>query len=346
VTVVVAIAADIHGKNHHRDGAFSTFLLDFQLLTPTLETLTCSATQNSDVFWATVGGMGLTGIIVSARFRLRLVESAYVLVDYQRTRNLGETLDIMAQSDDRFEYSVAWLDGLAKQDLLGRSVLMRGNHAPANRVPGRLGNPLAFAPRTVLNLPFHLPSLVLNEITVSAFNALYYALHKDRSDQLVDIDRFFYPLDVVGNWNLAYGRRGFVQYQVVLPEDGGRQGLTSLLERCTSLGRAPFLVVLKRFGESNPGLLSFPMKGYTLAMDLPMTRDLPSFLQDLDDIILAHGGRLYLAKDAVMKPETFAASYPRLDQFRAVKRKLDPKGLVSSSLARRLKICDAVEIEG
>ena len=338
VTVGGAIAADIHGKNHHRDGTLSNFVRDLRLLTAAGEVLTCSSQDNSEIFWATVGGMGLTGIILSARIELERVESAYVVVDYQRTRNLNEALDTMTESDERYRYSVAWVDCLAKGDSLGRSVLMRANHATAAEASPRLLNALTLPRRMRLNVPFEFPPAALTSVTVRAFNALYYGLHKNGSSRIVDLERFFYPLDAIENWNRMYGKRGFIQYQVALPADGGREALAILLERLAQSHRASFLAVLKRFGEADQALLGFPFKGYTLALDLPADRGLVAFLHQLDDVVLKHGGRVYLAKDAVLKPEAFAAMYPSLDRFRAVKQKLDPKGLFSSSLARRLRI--------
>ena len=338
ITLGGAIAADVHGKNHHRDGTIANFIRDFRLLTPAGEVLTCSPTEHSDVFWATLGGMGLTGVILSGRIELRRVESAYLLVDYERTRNLQETLERMAASDENYQYSVAWIDCLARGDSLGRSVLMRANHAAAAELPAKVSEPLRVPHRPRLNIPFDLPALALNSYSVGAFNHFYYARHRTAPCQLVDIDTFFYPLDSILNWNRLYGKRGFVQYQVVFPAATTEDGLAVVLKRLVQSRRASFLAVLKRFGEANRGLLSFPIKGHTLSLDLPMGRDLPAFLQRLDDVVATCGGRVYLAKDALSRPETFTATYPQLEPFRAIKQRLDPKGLVSSSLARRLKI--------
>lgn len=340
VTVGGAVAADVHGKNHHQDGTLANYLLDFKLLVPRGEVLVCSPASNSKVFWATVGGMGLTGVILSARIELRRVESAYVLVDYQRAQNLEEVLDRMGDSDARYQYSVAWVDCLARGKSLGRAILMRGNHAAASQMPARIRDPLAALSRRRWMLPFNFPSLALNSLTVGAFNTFYYAAHPSAAGRLVHFERFFYPLDAIQDWNRLYGKRGFVQYQLALPLEGGRSGLAAVLERLARSRRASFLAVLKQFGEANPGLLSFPVKGYTLALDLPATSGLVPFLHELDRLVLAHGGRVYLAKDAVLDGSSLAAMYPKLDEFRAVKRDLDPRGLLSSSLARRLAIAE------
>jgi decaprenylphospho-beta-D-ribofuranose 2-oxidase len=340
VTVGGAIAADVHGKNHHKDGSFSNFVHDFRLLTPAGEVLLCSPTANAEVFGATVGGMGLTGIVLSARLQLRRVESAHVWVDYQKARNLKEALTTMDESDERYQYSVAWIDGLARGEALGRSILMRGNHALAADLPKRVRNPLAAPVEFQWNLLFDFPSRTLNRFTVKGFNAAYYALHRNLTRQLMSLEKFFYPLDAILHWNRMYGRHGFVQYQMALPQGSGREGLRVILERLAHSGRASFLAVLKRFGDAGPGLLSFPIRGYTLALDIPVARGLMPFLHELDRMTLDHGGRIYLAKDAVLRAEDFAAMYPKLEAFREIQRKLDPQRLLSSSLARRVGIVE------
>ena len=340
VTVGGAIAADVHGKNHHQDGTFGNFVLGFKLLTPNGETLSCSPNDNFEVFWATHGGMGLTGVILSARIKLRPVESAWVLVDYQKATNLEDALGRMTESDIRYQYSVAWIDCLATGRHMGRAVLMRGNHAPANELPASIRDPLAEPPHRRWTLPCDFPSLALNSLTVRAFNAFYYRVHRNAARQLVDLEKFFYPLDAIHHWNRLYGRRGFVQYQVALPLEGGVEGLKEVLTRLARSRRASFLAVLKRFGKPNPGLLSFPIQGYTLALDLPVASGLIPLLHELDRVVLNYGGRIYLAKDAVMTSHSFAAMYPKLEQFRAIKSRLDPRGLLSSSMARRLAIVE------
>jgi FAD/FMN-containing dehydrogenase len=340
VTVGGAIAADIHGKNHHKDGAFSNFVLDLRLLVPTGEVLVCSPTAHSEIYWATVGGMGLTGVILSARIRLRRVDSAYVFVDFHKAPNLDDALATMEDSDERYEYSVAWIDALATGKTMGRSILMRGNHAAAAELPGRVSPALATPIRPKWDLLIDFPSWALNRLIVKAFNTVYYAGHRTVPSQLVTFEKFFYPLDAVNQWNRMYGKKGFVQYQIALPQESGREGMRFILDRLARSGRASFLAVLKRFGDAGPGLLSFPLRGYTLALDIRVSRGLAPFLHELDRMTLDHGGRVYLAKDAVMRAEDFAPMYPKLESFRALQRKLDPQGLFSSSLARRLRIVD------
>jgi len=340
VSVGGAIAADIHGKNHHQDGSLSNFVLDFRLLVPTGEVLLCSPSLNPEIFWATVGGMGLTGVLLSTRLQLRRVDSAYVFVDFHKASNLDDALATMEASDDRYDYSVAWIDGLATGKTMGRSVLMRGNHAAAAELPARVRHALAAPTVPQWNLFVDFPSWTLNRLTVKAFNTAYYAVHRTVPRQLVSFEKFFYPLDAIDQWNRMYGKRGFVQYQIALPQASGRSGLRAILDRLARSGRASFLAVLKRFGDAGPGLLSFPLRGYTLALDIPAARGLVPFLHELDRMTLDFGGRIYLAKDAVLRAGDFAAMYPKLEDFRAIKRKLDPQRLLSSSLARRLGIVD------
>ena len=340
VTVGGAIAADVHGKNHHQDGTFGNFVLDFKLLTPRGERLLCSANNNPEIFWATLGGMGLTGVILSARIKLRPVASSWVLVDYQKATNLEDALAMMTESDVRYQYSVAWIDCLGTGRHMGRAVLMRGNHAAADDLPASIRDPLAELSRRRWTLPLDLPSLALNSLTVRAFNSFYYGMHRNALHQLTDLEKFFYPLDAVYHWNRLYGRRGFVQYQPALPLVGGLEGLKDVLTRLAQSRRASFLAVLKRFGKSNPGLLSFPIEGYTLALDLPVADGLVPLLHELDRVVLDYGGRIYLAKDAVMTAQTFASMYPKLEKLRNIKSRVDPQGRLSSSLARRLGIVE------
>ena len=336
MTIGGAIANDVHGKNHHCDGTFCEFVESFTLLTPTGEILNCSKTENADVFWATAGGVGLTGFILTARVRLQPVESSWIVTDYTQCRDLDHALDAMAATDGAHKYSVAWVDCLARGASLGRSVLMQGNHAKLSQLdPARANTPFALKREFPKNVPFNCPQFVLNPLSVTAFNKVFYAAHPTTIGKLVHYDKYFYPLDAIHHWNRLYGRKGFAQFQATLPYES-KQGLIRILQRLADSRRASFLAVLKTFGEQNPGLLSHPMKGYTLTLDLPNHRGLTPFLHELERILLDHDGRLYLAKDAVASPETIAAMYPRLDEFKAIQKRLDPKGVLSSNMARRL----------
>ena len=338
VTVGGAVAADIHGKNHHREGSFGDFLEGFDLLTAGGDVLTCTRQENAEVFFATVGGMGLTGTILRARLRMRKVESARLSVEVQKARRLEEALELMAASDDQYLYSVAWVDCLAGEKTLGRSLLLRGNHLPEAELTHRGANLFATPRRPSFSVPFSLPSFFLNAPTVKAFNALYYAMHSRAQRSMVDFDRFFFPLDRLANWNRLYGRRGFVQFQAALPKANAWPGFSAMLRRVAGSGLASFQGVLKSLGKGSGGLLSFPMEGFTLALDLPATRGIQKVYSELSQLALDHGGRVYLAKDALLTPEMFALMYPSLDEFLSIKGKIDPRGLFSSSLARRLKI--------
>lgn len=339
VTVGGAIAADIHGKNHHQDGSFGNYVSQFRLLTASNEILTCTPEENVDVFWATVGGMGLTGIILDAQIRLQRIASNYFQVTYRRTSNLQETLNIFEQTDHAYRYSVAWIDGLANKKSLGRSVVMLANDTEIEKLPRSLqSHPLQVSKKLAAQIPCHLPGFLLNPVSVRMLNETYYNLHHD-GQRWVDMDSFFYPLDRIHHWNRAYGRRGFIQYQALFPHSSSLAGLTEILQRITRSRRASFLAVLKRCGPANAGMLSYLYPGHTLALDFANTgNDLTRLISDLDQILLQHGGRLYLAKDAMMSAKTFTSMYPRLPEFQAVKARIDPQNRFASSQARRLGI--------
>lgn len=338
VTVGGAIANDVHGKNHHIDGSFARFVLDFTLLLPSGEHRVCSRGENPDLFWATVGGMGLTGIILEARLRLRRVPSAYLTVQYLRSANLDETIDLFSSTDASSRYSVAWLDCLARGRHAGRAVLMNADHTAAEELPHRAAvhpfHPELHKPRAI---PVPLPGGMVNPLTVSAFNALYYAVHPTRR-VVTDYERFFYPLDAVENWTRIYGRTGFVQCQAVFPEEEGSKGLVDMLLTLRQGHKPSFLAVLKRMGPASGGMLSFPRPGWTLAVDIPVTRDLHAFMDRLHQRVLHHGGSVYLAKDATLRRELLAPMYPRLGELLRVKSAVDPSGRVGSAMSHRLGI--------
>jgi FAD/FMN-containing dehydrogenase len=343
VTVGGAIAADVHGKNHHGDGTFGNHVVEFRLLTGRGEEITCSCDHNPDVFWATIGGMGLTGVIRRARLRLRKVPSRFMAVTYRRARDLDSALECFAAHDRDHGYSVAWIDCLGRGKALGRSVVMLGNEADAAEVRRTLGvGPFdSLARKPGRGVPMGLPGFMINAYAVRAFNAIYYHLaHGDRR-KVVDYETYLYPLDHVGHWNRIYGRRGFIQYQALLPRETSRRALIQLLEAVAKSRRASFLAVLKSTGAANSGMLSYLFPGHTLSLDFPNRGvGLSRFLRELDAILLDHGGRLYLAKDAMMTAEMFAATYPRLGEFRAVKARVDPDHRFLSSQARRLRIVE------
>jgi decaprenylphospho-beta-D-ribofuranose 2-oxidase len=340
VTVGGAIANDIHGKNHHRDGTFSQHVDWIDLLLADGEIRRCSPSESPDLFWATAGGIGLTGIIVAAQFRLLPVASAFLRVDYRRTPDLDSALAAMAESDAGHRYSVCWVDCLARGRSLGRSVLMLGDHAAASDLPAaRAAQPFVPPRRAKRSVPVDFPEFLLNPLSIGAFNQLFYALHPTREGCLVDYDAYFYPLDRIHQWNRLYGKRGFAQYQATFPLSEAA-GLKRLLEALARSRRASFLAVLKRFGPAAPGPLSHPFEGYTLTLDLPNHNGLATFLRDLDRILLDHGARLYTAKDSTTTADAFAAMYPRAAEFRALRAAVDPGGRFASDMGRRLGLVE------
>jgi decaprenylphospho-beta-D-ribofuranose 2-oxidase len=340
VTLGACVACDVHGKNHHHEGSFSNFVLGIELILADGSRRKCSPAENTELFWATVGGMGLTGIISEVTIQLQAISSAYMRVQHHSAKNLDSILHLLdtPEYDDR--YSVAWIDCLAKGKELGKSVLMRGHHASASELDDIKGNLYAWKQPRRHSVPFQFPSWVLNPWTVQMFNKAYYAVQSRKTEPFTcDYDQFFYPLDSVGQWNRIYGKRGFLQYQFLFPDKTAREGLKLILEQLSKQRRASFLAVLKRFGPEGQGLLSFPSAGYTLALDIPFpSGELICFLHELDEIVLKHSGRIYLAKDSCMKAVTFRQMYPRYQEWLAIKDAVDPGRRFTSDLSRRLQI--------
>ncbi|WP_416974577.1 FAD-binding protein [Streptomyces sp. 4F14] len=338
VTVGGAIGADIHGKNHHASGSFARHVPSFELLTAdgTIRTVR----QGTPLFDATAGGMGLTGVILTARVRLQRVETSLMAVDTQRAADLDDLMARLTEGDRHHRYSVAWIDLLARGASTGRAVLTRGDHAPLDALPPRQRRaPLAFRPGVLPAAPSFVPGGLLTRTTVGLFNELWYRrAPRARAGELQRIPAFFHPLDGVPHWNRVYGRGGFVQYQFVVGH-GQEEALRRIVHRISERRCPSFLAVLKRFGEGDPGWLSFPRPGWTLALDIPAALPgLAAFLDELDEEVAGAGGRVYLAKDARLRPDLLAAMYPRVDDFRELRARLDPRGVFVSDLARRLSL--------
>lgn len=332
VSVGGAIAADVHGKNHHLDGSFCAHVKSINLVLASGELVNCSEQENTELFRATCGGMGLTGVINDASLSLQSIPSSYIDQRSLVASNLAECFEHIESNADS-KYSVAWLDCLATGENLGRSVLYLGEHAPSkNRKTDT-----QYRERSGLGVPFSTPSFLLNKTTMSLFNASYFGVQKRKKrSSTLEIDNYFFPLDSISNWNRLYGSNGFLQYQFVIPSDGALEGITSVLEKVSENGKGSFLTVLKKFGEANENLLSFPKSGYTLTLDFKNESALFPLLEELDRIVLAHDGRLYLAKDARMSEQVFKTSYPNWEEFMAIKSKYDPGNRFASLQSNRL----------
>lgn len=303
ISVGGAIASDVHGKNHHAEGCFSEYVLSFSLLNENGDVLSCSRTENADKYWATIGGMGLTGIILSARFKLKNIETAYIRQESIKAENLDEIFNLFDESED-WTYNVAWIDCLQKGTHIGRSIMLRGEHAFKHQLPKNLQeNPLRLKKKYNPTVPFYFPNFVLNNTTVKLFNYFYFKKQtKKEVKSYVDYETFFYPLDVVKDWNKIYGKSGFIQYQFVIPKTSGKEGMRKILETIAKSGNGSFLAVLKLFGRNSPlAYNSFPFEGYTLALDFKVNSKLKNLVKDLDKIVEEYGGRIYLAKDSMSK---------------------------------------------
>jgi len=326
VTLGGAVANDIHGKNHHVAGTFGRHVRRFELLRSSGERLICSPTENKELFCATIAGLGLTGLMTWIEIQLIPIRSPYLDTRTTKFRNLDEFFDVSKESDALFEYSVSWVDCTSEGQNLGRGLFMAGNFSEKTK-PGKRPN---------LSLPFpcEAPGWLLNSLFMKSFNTLYYNKQRARVvDGLTHYEPFFYPLDAILNWNRMYGRRGFFQYQLVVPFEQDRSIIKEIFTRITRSKRASFLAVLKTFGDiASPGMLSFPRKGVTLALDFP-NDGAPTLelMNELDSIVFAAGGALYAAKDARMSSESFIASYPRWQEFSSY---IDPA--FSSSFWRRV----------
>ncbi len=328
VTVGGAIASDVHGKNHHKDGCFSTSLIEIRLMLSDGSIVNCSQQKHKELFLATCGGMGLTGVILEATFSLKSILSQNIKQTTIKTKNLHQTFDAFEKYADA-TYSVAWIDCLSKGDTIGRSLLMTGEFSD--------DRDLSYSSKKAVSVPFNFPSIMLNYFSVKLFNALYYFKAKQGvSHQNVGLDSFFFPLDSIDSWNRIYGRNGFVQYQFILPKKESLEGLTKILEKISDMGLGSFLAVLKLYGKENENYLSFPMEGYSLALDFKIQKGLFDFLKELDQIVLEYNGRIYLAKDSRVGKSVFEKGYPNINQFREYRKSQGMKEKFTSLQSERL----------
>jgi decaprenylphospho-beta-D-ribofuranose 2-oxidase len=332
VTVGGCVASDVHGKNHHRDGTFGRFVARLRIRTADGRTVVASPSEEPELFRATVGGMGLTGLIMEVTFRLRAVETPWIVVETESVSGLDALLDGLRGSARDWPYTVGWVDCLAAGTALGRGVLMRGRHASreesGGRAPGR---------RRALRVPFDAPEWLLNPSFMRLFNRLYHARHGAGGRHLVSCEQFFYPLDAVLGWNRLYGRRGFLQYQCAIPHAAGARPVQEVLERLVRRGVASFLAVIKDFGPGSDAYLSFPLPGTTLSLDLPYRgRATEELIHELNACVVDAGGRIYLAKDAVTRAKDFALMMPGLSEWMAVRERWDPDRRFRSAQSVRL----------
>lgn len=330
ITVGGAIASDVHGKNHHIEGCFSECTKEFRIMLANGEVVTCSKDSFPELFKATCGGQGLTGIILDAKIYLKKINSQYIDQTTIKTENLKETFEAFEEYGDK-PYSVAWTDCLAKGDKIGRSLLMVGDFMD----DGILGYP----DMPERSIPFNFPTFALNKWSVRVFNYFYYGKCKTRlSKQRVGINNFFYPLDAIGNWNRIYGKKGFTQYQFIFPKETSYEGLEEILRAIADSGKGSFLAVLKLYGKANGNYLSFPMEGYSLALDFKIEKGIFALLNKLDEIVLKHKGRIYLTKDARVSKETFEQGYPEVDAFRQFRKENKMETKFQSLQSKRLVI--------
>lgn len=336
ITVGGAIAADVHGKNHHKEGSFGHYVQEMDIMVASGEVITCSKQTNTGLFHDTCGGMGLTGVVLDAAIQLKKIETSYIIQKNLIAPNLKELIHLLKKHNDS-TYSVAWIDCISTGKAMGKGVLMVGEHAEMHELSGKQRkNPSKVHEYPRVKVPFELPAFVLSRFSISIFNRLYHLKHVMAKRELVShYDTFFYPLDFVEGWNKMYGKRGFLQYQFVIPFEQGEETLEEIIHRISNSKLASFLSVLKLLGNGEHSV-AFPMPGFTLALDLPVSEKLFPLLDDLDEIVASKGGRLYLAKDARMKSKTFCQGYPDLAKFRQSLSRSGANKKFESLLSKRL----------
>lgn len=322
------VAADVHAKNHHVDGTFGRHVQRLKVQLASGETVWCSREEEPELFRATLGGMGLTGHVLEVVLHLRRIPSAWIYAETERIADLDVFLRGLKEAARDWPFTMGWIDCLKKGPHLGRGILYRGRWAEPGEAPKE-----APAPKKRMRVPIDFPSFLLNELSVGLFNFGVYNSHVPRRKRGIQHpEDFFHPLDKITDWNRCYGKAGFTQYQCVVPPEVARP----FLERLTRLGAASFLCVIKDCGEEGEGLLSFPKPGTSIAVDIPVRRDTPEVVRQLNELVIPAGGRIYLAKDTFTRAEDYRAMEPRLDTFLAARRRYDPAGRLKSQLSMRL----------
>ncbi len=340
VTVGGAIACDIHGKNHHSAGSFGNHVRSIDLLTADgqIHRLTPNG-EDAELFWATVGGNGLTGIILHATIEMTPTATAYFIADGDVTASLEETIAFHSDgSEDNYTYSSAWFDAISAPPKLGRAAISRGSLARLDQLPEKVQrNPLKFDAPKLLTVPEGLPNGLANRLTFGTMTELWYRKSSTYRNKVQNLTQFYHPLDMLGEWNRAYGSAGFLQYQFVVPTEAVDE-FKSIVRDIQASGHYSFLNVFKLFGKGNQAPLSFPIPGWNICVDFPIKAGLNEFVTELDRRVLEFGGRLYTAKDSRTTAETFHAMYPRIEEWIALRRKVDPNGVFTSDMARRLEL--------
>ncbi len=340
VTVGGAIGSDIHGKNHHSAGSFGNHVLSLDLLMADgqVRTLTPDG-ADSELFWATIGGNGLTGIVIRARIAMTRTETAYFIADGIATADLDETIAVHTDgSEDNFTYSSARFDLISPPPKLGRAAVSRGSLAKLDQLPAKLAkNPLKFDAPQLLKVPDIFPVSAMNKLSFTAIGEVYYRLGGTYSGKIMNLSQFYHMLDLVSGWNNAYGPKGFAQHQFLVPPDALDE-FKAIIRWIQTSGQYSALNVFKLFGPGNKAPLSFPMAGWNVAMDFPIKAGVNEFLNELDDRAMEFGGRVYTAKDSRVSAEKFHRMYPRIDEWIATRRKADPDGVFASDMARRLEL--------
>jgi decaprenylphospho-beta-D-ribofuranose 2-oxidase len=332
ITLGGMVAADVHGKNHHRDGGFGRHVTGLRMRVAGGAIVECSPEREGDLFRATVGGMGLTGHILEVECRLMRIPSPWIWSESERIDDIDRFIEALKDAGPRWPYTMGWIDCLSQGRGLGRGILLRGRWAEPGEAPSRPPRPKARPA-----IPFVFPGWVINPWSVRAFNWLLYHRHPRRIRRaIMHPETFMHPLDVIRHWNRMYGPRGFTQYQCVLPESAGRGAARRFLELLTARGGASMLCVIKDCGAEGPGLLSFPRPGISIALDIPIRDDTQSLVDALNEVVIAEGGRIYLAKDAFTRAEHYRAMEPRLPEWTRIRRQWDPEGRLRSAQSVRI----------